>query len=425
MIEQVLWLTREKAPTLPPLRGQIRAEVVVVGGGMAGMAAAQWLREQAGRDVVLLERDHCGAGATGRSSGFITPDSELQVADLVRRFGAGEARALWLGAQAAGEHIRANIQRFGIACDLVEADCVYLGAGLRGAHTIRVEHGTREGLGLDSRLYEGKAVRTLLGSDRYRAAVRYGGSFAIDGHAYVQGMKRALVSAGVRVFEQSPVITLASDRVETAQGSVLADRVLICLDRFAPELGVARDTWHAQTFLIASAPLATSERQALFPDGPLLAWDTDLIYQYFRLTADGRLLVGGGSLRETYAGARHESGTPRRLERFVRRTFPALRQLQFETYWPGLIGVTRDMLPLAGPSPGAGNQHQALCAAGLPWSVMAGQAAGRAAMGTPEALDRYLAPDRPFHLAAFGKRLPAPLTFPLSHLIYKLGPRQR
>jgi gamma-glutamylputrescine oxidase len=424
MHEQVLWLAGGETPRLPALRGQVRAGVAVVGGGMAGLAAAQWLRERAGCDVVLLEAGSCGGGATGRSSGFITPDSELQVADLVRRFGAREGRTLWLAARGACDHIRDNVRRFDITCDLVEADCLYLGAGRMGQHTVRVEHGTRQGLDLDSRIYEGEALATVLGTRRYRAGVRYGGTFAIDAHAYAQGLKRALVAAGVRVFEDSPVVSLGGPRVETAHGSVLADRVIVCLDRFAPELGVARDTWHAQTFLIASAPLDAATQRSLFPDGPLLAWDTDLIYQYFRLTGDGRLLVGGGRLRETYAREHHDSDTPRRLQRWARRTFPALRDLQFECYWPGLIGVTRDLLPLAGPTrladaTGSPEAQQAVCAAGLPWSVLAGQAAARSAVAAPEPMDRHLRPERHFHLQAMGRRLPPPLTFPLSHLIYK------
>jgi gamma-glutamylputrescine oxidase len=421
MKEQVLWLAGGDAPRLAPLRGEVRTDVVVVGGGMAGVAAAHWVREQAGRDVVLLEAQGCGSGATGRSSGFITPDSELQVADLVRRFGAHEGRALWLAARGACDHIRDNIRRFGIACDLVEADCLYLGAGLRGRRTVRVEHGTREGLGLPSRLYEGEELQAVLGSRRYRGGVRYGGSFGIDAHAYVQAMKAQLVHAGVRVFEDSPAIDLSGDRVETAHGSVLADRVLVCLDRFARDLGVARDTWHAQTFLIATPPLAPALQKQLFPDGPLLAWDTDLIYQYFRLTGDGRLLVGGGALRDTYARAHHDRDVPRRLQRFARRLFPGLADVAFELYWPGLIGVTRDLLPLAGPAPDGPPVHQALCAAGLPWSVLAGQAAARAALGQSQPIDRHLLPARHFHLAALGRRLPPAVTFPLSHLIYKLG----
>jgi gamma-glutamylputrescine oxidase len=426
MVEEVHWYARTPKPTPKKLEARIEADVVVVGGGMAGLAAAEWLHDQGGRQVVLLESSFCGGGATGRSSGFITPDSELQVTDLVRRYGAEQARRLWKAAHDACEHIRANVARHRIACDLVQADCLYLGAGRRGWNAIRQEHAARERLGFDSRLYPRHALRAVIdiGSDRYAGGVRYGGTFAIDPHAYAQGIKAALLEGGVRIFEDSPAVTLARGRVDTPAGSVSAPHVVVCLDRFAPELGVARDTWHAQTFLILSEPLDRGQRESLFPDGPVLAWDTDLIYQYFRLTGDGRLLVGGGTLRETYARARHGSRTPKRLERFIRKTFPALAQVRFESYWPGLIGVTRDLLPLAGASPQVPEQVQAVCASGLPWSVLAGQAAARAVTGATGELDEHFAPGRHFELAGLASFLPVPLSFALSHLYNKHSRRR-
>jgi len=425
MVEQVHWYAR--TPKQPPiaLEGRIEADVVVVGGGMAGLAAAEWLRDQAGREVVLLESTFCGGGATGRSSGFITPDSELQVTDLVRRFGETQARRLWRAAHDACEHIRGNVERHGLACDLVSADCLYLGVGRRGFDTVRDEHATRERLGFDTRLYSKDGLGAVLGCDRYAGGVRYGRTFAIDPHAYARGMRAALVERGVRIFEDTPATTLARGRVDTPRGSVSAPHVVVCLDRFAPQLGVARDTWHAQTFLIVSEPLDRGLRESLVPDGPLLAWDTDLIYQYFRLTGDGRLLVGGGTLRETYASTHHDSGTPRRLEQFVRKHFPSLARVRFERYWPGLIGVTRDLLPLAGSSPHRADQLQAVCAAGLPWSVLAGQAAARAITGTSTDLDAHFSPARHFQLAGLASILPMPLSFALSHLYNKHAGRKR
>lgn len=429
LVERVHWYSR--TPTQPSdqppilLEGRIEADVVVVGGGMAGLAAAEWLRHHGGRQVVLLESSLCGGGATGRSSGFITPDSELQVSDLVRRFGADQARRLWMAAHDACEHIRGNVERHRIDCDLVQADCLYLAAGRRGWGAVREEHATREELGFDTRLYSKDTLRTVLGSHRYAGGVRYGRTFAIDPHAYARGMRAALLAQGVRIFEQTPAVTLAPGRVDTPRGSVSAPHVVVCLDRFAPELGVARDTWHAQTFLIVSEPLDRGLRESLFPDGPMLAWDTDLIYQYFRLTGDGRLLVGGGTLRETYAHARNDSRTPKRLERFIRKTFPALAGVRFESTWPGLIGVTRDLLPLAGSSPQRPDQLQAVCAAGLPWSVLAGQAAARAITGESTDLDGHFTPARHFELAGLASILPVPLSFALSHLYNKHSRRKR
>jgi gamma-glutamylputrescine oxidase len=427
MVERVHWQvgTPKELPAPIALEGHTEADVVVVGGGMAGLTAAEWLREQGDRQVVLLEATRCGAGATGRSSGFITPDSELQVTDLVRRFGPELARRLWVEAHDACEHIRRNVERHAIPCDLVSADCLYLGAGRRGFETVRDEHAHRQRLGFETRLYGEDTLRGVIGSDRYAGAVRYGRTFALDPHAYARAMRAALVARGVRIFEDTPAVRLAGGRVETPRGSVSAPQVVVCLDRFAPALGVARDTWHAQTFLVVSEPLDEGVRSSIFPDGPLLAWDTDLIYQYFRLTGDGRLLVGGGTVRETYARPRPRSRTPERLVRFIRETFPALGKVHFESYWPGLIGVTRDLLPLAGRGPDGPKPLLAGCAGGLPWSVLAGQAAGRAAMCASTDLDAHFSPARHFGVGPLASILPKRLSFAVSHLYNKHRGRKR
>jgi hypothetical protein len=114
--------------------------------------------------------------------------------------------------------------------------------------------------------------------------------------------------------------------------------------------------------------------------------------------------------------ARHDGRTPNRLERFIRKTFPALAQVRFERYWPGLIGVTRDLLPLAGLSLQHPEQLQAVCAAGLPWSVLAGQTAARAITGASTSLDDHFSPAGHFELAGLTSMLPVPLSFALSHL---------
>ena len=144
MVEEVHWYARTPKPPPKKLEARIEADVVVVGGGMAGLAAAEWLHDHGGRQVVLLESSFCGGSATGRSSGFITPDSELQVTDLVRRYGAEQARHLWKAVHDACQHIRANVARHGIACDLVQADCLYLGAGSRRRSTRATELGDRK-----------------------------------------------------------------------------------------------------------------------------------------------------------------------------------------------------------------------------------------------------------------------------------------
>ena len=111
----------------------------------------------------------------------------------------------------------------------------------------------------------------------------------------------ALVKRGVRLYEATPVLALERGVARTAGGSVRAKHFIVATDRFLPELGLEqRDIYHAQTFLTVSTPLSQDQIERIFPGDRTMVWDTDLIYQYFRLVEGNRLLLGASSLRYTF-----------------------------------------------------------------------------------------------------------------------------
>ncbi|HUR28008.1 MAG TPA: FAD-dependent oxidoreductase, partial [Planctomycetota bacterium] len=255
MNRQVYWQREGEPRGAKRLEGVVRTAVAVVGGGVTGLACAQRLCS-AGLAVVLVERDFCGAGASGRSSGFVTPDSELELSALIARFGAAEARRLWEFVASGASKIRANIEEHEIACDFQAQDSLFIGKGRKGRRRVLEEHAARRELGYPSRAFEGDGVRETLGTTKYTAAVRYGGTFAMDPYAYCRGLRGELVARGVDVREASPVTRVHADGVETSAGRVRADHVVVAIDRFTPELGVLeQDIFHAQTFLALTQPL--------------------------------------------------------------------------------------------------------------------------------------------------------------------------
>lgn len=424
MREEIFWYSQAEKQTSPPLRENVSADALVIGGGIAGLSAAQYLCEEAGLDIVLLEAEFCGAGASGKSSGFITPDSELELSDLARRFGDRDAQFLWRAASEGCREIRRNIERFKIECDFIEADSLYIANGEKAFSAVREEFETQRRLGFAPQLYVPDEISAIIGSDGFDGGVRTGGTFGINSYSYVQGLKNALIKRGVRVFENSRVLKIGENSAQTAEGGVGAKHVFICLDRYAPRLQITeRDNYHAQTFLIVSEPLSDEIKKSIFPENPLMVWDTDLIYQYFRLTGDGRLLVGGGLLSETFrrekSRRRPEAAVELVLD-YIRGKFPELENVRFERYWSGLIGVTKDLLPLAGQSPREKSHFYAMCSAGLPWSTLAGRVAARRAIQGETEFDRFFAPDRAFNFfeplqPIFSK----PLTFAVSNYYAK------
>ncbi|MDB4932010.1 MAG: dependent oxidoreductase [Myxococcaceae bacterium] len=425
--ESVYWFEQVAPSGRAPLTGSVSADAVVVGGGIAGLSAAQRLLD-AGLAVALVEADTCGAGATGRSSGFITPDSELQLADLARRFGDDTARRLYAGARASCDHVRATIERHGLRCDLVECDSVYAALDEAGARTLREEHEVRRRLGFASSYLDAGAVPSAVATRRYAGAVRYGDTFAINAAAYAAGLRDALAAAGVAVYERSPVTSIAPGVVTTRGGEVRAPRVILCLDRYAPSLGVAtRAVHHARAYLTLTEALDRGVIASLFPAGPVMLWDTDLIYQYLRPTAEGRILVGGGALSRTYVDhAADAAPVYAKLERYLEETFPALRGVRFTHRWHGLIGVTKDILPLAGVGADGRGAFHALAGAGLPWSVTAGRVAAERALSGAVDRDDVFDPGRAFTTLdplqpLLGKPLTWMLAYPLARSVERGG----
>lgn len=412
------WFDGASNRRLERLEKTIACDAVVVGGGITGLTIARLLSNR-GLDVVLVERDRCGSGATGRSSGFITPDSELQCAQLLRRFGEDDARLLWKSAAAACESIRASILTETIECDYLPAGSLFVGTGYSGLSSVKSEHEARRTLGLPSAFYDAENLPSVFGGAEFEAAVGYEGTFAITPFRYVVALRDRLVQRGVRIFEDSPITSIAQNQVDCERGRVRASTVFLCADSQMGKIGERRNAaYHAQTFLAATNFLPAALFEELFPAGDLLVWDADLIYQYFRRTSDNRLLVGGGLLRNTYRGAVSPSVILKKLSDYVQRHLPSVKDFRFTHAWSGLIGVTKDLLPLAGCD--SRGVFYAGCAAGIPWSVLAAHSAVEKAMDGASQLDRFFDPQRVFtDLDPLQPLIAKPVSFAIAHLYTK------
>ncbi len=418
----VFWY-RGGTRSLPALQGRLRADFAIVGGGVSGLEVARSLLDRApGAIVALVESRFCGSGASGRSSGFLTPDSELQVAQLARRFGDQTAGRLWRAVDEVVQRVRQDIRGFDRTCDFVEADSFFVANGDAGRRTVQREHRDRQRLGLASRFYSAAEIPEALGSTEFAGGVRYAGTFGIDSFAYVCALRDQLRARGLRVFEDTRVLALEPHAVQCPGGEISAETIFLCTDRFTPELGAQpAAASQVQTVLAVTEPLPDGLYRALFPEKPLLVWDTDLVYQYFRPIGENRLLLGGGLLSRTYASSTDGAErTVAHLRRYCREKIPELGELAITHWWPGFIGVTKDFLPLAGRSPRVPSHALAICGAGLPWSMLAATVATRVVLEGGTEFDDCLRPGRSFTdldplQPVAGKRV----TFALSHYYAK------
>jgi gamma-glutamylputrescine oxidase len=422
MGESVYWY-KEKTPPGEPLRGTTTSDVVVVGGGMAGLTCAQALAAS-GVDVTVIERDFCGAGASGRSSGFITPDSELSLSDLVDRLGDTRGQSLWEFAKSGLERIRATIAAHAIDCDYQVQDSLFVARSARAYRkVVEREHQVHTSLGYHTALYDRASIQAVVRSPGYFGGVRYGGTFGINSYRYCRALRNALERQGVRIFEGTQAIRFSHDGVETPHGAVAATTIAVFTDSNLPALGVAAQAVHGvQATLSISQPLGEDEIKGIFPENNLMVWDTDLIYQYLRITGEKRLLLGAGDVCSLYLqnAADSRRRIVRKQRRYLARHFPSLK-LAFEQTWSGIIGVSKDFAPVVGRHDALRSVYFAGAAAGLPWAAALGEYVADKITDGRDELDELFSPERSF---VVGPRLQRAVGkaagFALSHAIEKL-----
>jgi len=426
LVNQNWWFTTlmvSQHKYCPPLTKDIKCDVAIVGAGFAGVAAAaQFLRK--GLKVVLIDKNIVGGSSSGRSAGFLTPDSELELHQLCRRYGNQAAREIWDAPCRGIETIVNSIKEHNIQCGLLKQDSLFLGLGKGGYEAAESELHCRKDVGFDDqKLYDAEQLKNILGSEGYTAGIRYGGTYGINPLQCLQGFKDVLVDNGMQVFESTAMKRLEDHTIYTHGGSVTADNIIIAVDKLEPHISpLSAECFHAQTFLSVTEPLTDKERSILFPSGEQMqCWDSKLVYTYFRLTADNRLLLGGGSPITTFLkDAYNNPGVIKRVIADFYEHFPQLKSLAFIQFWPGQIDTTRDLLPTIVRPKDQPHLRFIFGCVGIPWATFTGSFAARNVLGDADDDYRkyfnYFSNERYFWLpSSLGNVIGKPMLFSLSN----------
>jgi glycine/D-amino acid oxidase-like deaminating enzyme len=359
-------LAAEPITPCPPLDRSIEVDVVVLGGGYTGMWTAFFLTErEPGIRVAILERDICGAGASGRNGGFLTGWWD-ELNDQIELF--GEEPAL-VTCRALGRSIR----DVGTWCTEHNVDAWYTPGGYLDVSTAPAQDGSWRSAVREAERLDAGAELVELSRDELRSRcdspVFRGGVLMRDG-ATVQparlalGLRRVLLERGVSVFEGTPVGRFRSGPVvgvETPAGAVRAGRAVVALNAWASAMPALRPrlvTFGSYIVLTAPAPERLAE---LGWTGGECITDSRSSLHYYRTTRDGRIAFGGGGGRGAVGsrvGSRftHDLESARRAAAGLRRTFPSFANVPIEDSWGGPIDMSPSHFPFFGTLAG-GNVH--------------------------------------------------------------------
>ncbi len=374
-------------PPQPPLAGDTVADVCVVGAGYTGLSAALHLAERGFR-VVVLEAERAGWGASGRNGGQIGTGPRRDEAAIAAEYGVDTARDLFGLAEAAKVLVRDLVTRYGIDCDLRTGQVLAAAKprDVAALHDRAARLARDYGYGLMEPL-DARATGALTGSPRYHGGVLDLGALHLQPLAYARGLARAALAACATLHEQSRVTALAPGApatVHTAAGTVRAQHVVVATNGYLGGLvpRLAPYIMPINNFLVATAPLAADLVPAILPRGTC-AHDTLFVLNYFRRSADGRLVFGGG---ENYR-ARFPADIRGFVRPYLERVFPQLAGVALEHAWGGTLAITMSRLPHVGRlSPSVYFAH-GYSGHGVATATLAGQLIAEALAGTAGRFD--------------------------------------
>jgi gamma-glutamylputrescine oxidase len=377
----------------PPLQGERRADVCIIGGGISGLSAALHLRER-GYDVTLLEAKHLGYGGSGRSGGQSIFGYACEMSTLEKAVGEADARRMWDVANEGLDLQRELIARHQIQCDYTPGHMI---VGLKRRHdeSLReeVDHLARRYDYHSLRYIEREELRGLIASERYTSGLFDSNGGHLHPYRYTRGLGTAAAAAGVNLFENSWVTKMdvardasAENVVHTTQGSVRARHLLVAggalLGRLVPEL--ARKLIAIGTYIVATQPLGEERARGLIRNGAAVA-DMNWILDYFRVLPDTRLLFGG---RVSYSGIDpFDSG--RVLRKRIATVFPQLADARVDYAWGGYLDITPNRAPHFGRLGPSAYFIQGLSGHGMVISGIAGKLVSEAIAGSAERFDMY------------------------------------
>ncbi len=338
-----------------PLKGNHKADVVIIGGGFTGLASAYHLmRKFPEKKIVLLEGACCGYGASGRNGGFVDPGVP-GLGHYIEKSGLELGRRAFDASLYGIEQIKRMVSEHGIECDFEETGVFRAATNEEQAKLLEKEHQTYRGMGLDAAFVQGKELKDNVNSPRYVAGMHFPYGGIINPAKLARAMKPVIETGGVEVRERTVVMRVTAGkvhRIETEMGEISAPTLVLGLNGYSPKIGFFRNrVIPLCNYVIATEPLSESQWESVGWQKRQGIADMRLLFDYQRPTVDGRIVVGG-SEAPYYAKDALSSGNNKPvielLTESLLTTFPQLEGIKIDHAWGGTMGFTLDFTPSVG-----------------------------------------------------------------------------
>ena len=361
-IEQsCFWLSRRPPRPVTPFEDTGETDVAVVGAGLTGLWTALFVKQlDPSAEVVILEQEIAAYGGSGRNAGMLSETVDHGHGLAIQHFGEAEARRLACLGESNVEEMTAFLSERGIDCDYEPTGRLIAALTEGQLEDARRSVATARHLGLDSYRYLSREqIRAQLDSPLYLGGVQVGGGGILDPVKLVDGLRQEAERVGVRVHERSRVEAMnpagAGVQLRTASGALRARRAVLATSAYTHQMlpHVARRFIPLYDYILVSDPLTSTQHETIGWRERQGVTDGRSFFNYYRLTADGRILWGTSEAayypnNRVDAGCDHSPPHYAALRASFRRHFPALAPLDFPYAWGGPICSTTRLTPFFG-----------------------------------------------------------------------------
>jgi glycine/D-amino acid oxidase-like deaminating enzyme len=330
--------TARPAIAAPPLDGDRRVDVCVIGGGFTGLSTALHLAQH-GVDVAVLEAHEPGWGASGRNGGQVNPGLKHDPDQVETDFGADLGKRMVALSGDAPNVVFRLIERHQIECDALQSGTLRAAFGARDASGIRASASQWIRRDTPVELLESDAAREATGTDRYVCAMldRRGGQ--VNPLGYARGLAQAAVQAGAAVHGATPALGVkrnGSWHVRTPTGTVRADKLVHATNGYTDDVwpGLRRSIVPVFSAIVASESLPRAPMRSVL-------YETGRVTVYYRFDRANRLLMGGRSMQRDIT----EPDELRYLIAYAERLWPEVSGARWTHAWSGQVAVTQDHYP--------------------------------------------------------------------------------
>lgn len=392
---------------LPQLKGEHACDVCIVGAGYMGLSSALHLAER-GYKVILLEAHRVGWGASGRNGGQVGSGQRAEQDELEDMVGKDHAHALWALAEDSKNLVKSLIAKHQIACDLklgiLHADHKksYVPHSKAYAEKLKSEYDYQH-----IRFVDGDEIQEMVGTKAYHGGTLDTDAAHLHPLNFALGLSHAAQAAGAEIYENSQVLSIDKGpqvTLKTAEGTITAQHVIMACNGYIETLvpRIAARVMPMNNYIIATEPLSEADAKALIRDDVAVA-DSKFVINYYRLSADRRMLFGGG---ESYSFK-----FPADIKSFVRKPmleiYPQLKDVRIDYGWGGTLGITMNRMPYVSKVDNNILNASGFSGHGVAMATLAGQVLAEAIDGQASRFD--VMEKVPTHMFPGGRHLRFPL----------------